>query len=330
MPRDIRILTETDLRKLVRLDLAAIDTVEKAFAALASGKVVMPPILSMAIPEANGEVDVKTAYIPGFDGFAIKVSPGFFDNPKLGLPSLNGLMILFSAKTGLVEALLLDNGYLTDVRTAAAGAVAARHLAPSHIETAGVMGTGVQARLQIAAASLVRPLKRVLVWGRDGDKATKCALDIAAELGIAAEPVSDPARLVAESQLVITTTPAEEPILEADWLHPGLHVTAMGSDQAGKNEIEPVALARADLYVADRVSQTEILGELRSAIAAGVWRGGTPPELGEVVTGANPGRTSDDQVTICDLTGTGAQDTAIATHAVAAAARAGAGTSIAA
>jgi ornithine cyclodeaminase len=330
MPREIKILTEADLRRVVRLDLAAVDTVEKAFAALASGKVVMPPILSMAIPEANGEVDVKTAYIPGFEGFAIKVSPGFFDNPKLGLPSLNGLMILFSARTGLVEALLLDNGYLTDVRTAAAGAVAARHLAPTTVETAGVIGTGAQARLQIIAASLVRPFKRVLVWGRSADMAARCALDIATELGIDARPENDPAKLVAESQLVVTTTPSEKPVLKAEWLHPGLHVTAMGSDQAGKNEIEPAALAAADLYVADRVSQTELLGELRSAIAAGAWKGGTPPELGELVTGAKPGRTSDDQVTICDLTGTGAQDTAIATFAVAAAARAGIGATIAA
>ena len=129
MAHDILVVTEAELRRSVKLDTDAIDTVERAFAALATGEVVMPPILSMALPQANGEVDVKTAYIPGFDGFAIKVSPGFFDNPKLGLPSLNGLMILFSAKTGLVEALFLDNGYLTDVRTAAAGAVAARHLA---------------------------------------------------------------------------------------------------------------------------------------------------------------------------------------------------------
>jgi ornithine cyclodeaminase len=192
------------------------------------------------------------------------------------------------------------------------------------------MGTGVQARLQIIAASLVRPFRRVLVWGRDGDKAARCALDLAADLGIDARPEHDPAKLVAESQLVVTTTPSEEPVLKAEWLHPGLHITAMGSDQAGKNEIEPAALAAADLYVADRVSQTELLGELRSAIAAGVWKGGTPPELGEIVTGAKPGRTSDEQVTICDLTGTGAQDTAIATFAVAAAARAGIGATIAA
>src|SRR6056297_870519 len=178
MARDVLVLTEAELRESVRLDLGAVDVVERAFRALGAGAVVMPPILSMKIPEANGEVDVKTAYIPGFDGFAIKVSPGFFDNPKIGLPSLNGLMILFSARTGLVDALLMDNGYLTDVRTAAAGAVAAKHLAPD-VRTAGVIGTGVQARLQIRAAHLVRPFEEVLVWGRNTAKAEACARDIA-------------------------------------------------------------------------------------------------------------------------------------------------------
>ncbi|SHL49887.1 ornithine cyclodeaminase [Roseovarius litoreus] len=314
MPHDIRILTEAELRAAVGLDLSTVDVVERAFAALAGGEVVMPPVLSMDLPAANGEVDVKTAYIPGFDGFAIKVSPGFFDNPKLGLPSLNGLMILFSATTGLVQALFLDNGYLTDIRTAAAGAVAARHLAPSRVQTAGVIGTGVQARLQMQAAHLVRPFERLLVWGRDGAKAQTCAEDLAALMGIEVLPVSDPAHLVAQSQLVVTTTPARTPVLRAEWLHPGLHITAMGSDQHGKNEIDPKALAAADLYVADRVSQTEIMGELRSAHEAGLWQGGIPAELGQVITGDAPGRRSDDDITIADLTGTGAQDTAIASH----------------
>lgn len=328
MSHEVTILTEADLRRLVRLDLPAIAVVERAFAALATGSVVMPPILSMEIAEANGEVDVKTAYIPGLDGFAIKISPGFFDNPKLGLPSLNGLMVLLSARTGLVQALLLDNGYLTDIRTAAAGAVAARHLAPSRVDTAGVIGTGAQARLQMAAAFLVRPFERLLVWGRDVGKAEGCATDLAATLGIPAQAVEDPAALVAQSQLVVTTTPAAHPVLKAQWLHPGLHVTAMGADQAGKNEIEPAALAAADLVVCDRVSQCELLGELRSAIAAGAWRGGTPPELGEIVSGRHEGRRSDDQITFCDLTGTGAQDTAIATFAVEQALRHGAGSTI--
>lgn len=322
MAHDIQIVTEAELKEAVQLDLTTVDVIERAFAALAGGEVVMPPILSMDLPMVNGEVDVKTAYIPGFDGFAIKVSPGFFDNPKLGLPSLNGLMILFSAKTGLVEAVYLDNGYLTDIRTAAAGAVAARHLAPKNVDTAGVIGTGVQARLQMQAAHLVRPFTRVLVHGRDPAKAAQCAADLGQALGVEAEVMTDAADLVAQSQLVVTTTPARDPVLMAEWLHPGLHITAMGSDQEGKNEIDPKALARADLYVCDRVSQCEVSGELEAARAAGLMTG-MPSELGQIIAGTASGRIDDSDITICDLTGTGAQDTAIATHVRASLPRAG-------
>ena len=110
---EIKILTEAELGALVPLDLTAVDCIEEGFNTLAGGRVVMPPIMTLMVPDHNGEVCVKTAYVPGIDSFAMKMSPGFFDNPKLGLPSLNGLMVVFSAKTGLVEALLLDNGYLT-------------------------------------------------------------------------------------------------------------------------------------------------------------------------------------------------------------------------
>ncbi len=314
MTHDIRILSEAELRAMVPLDIGLVDVVEAAFVALAGGKVIMPPILSMDLAEVHGEVDVKTAYIPGLESFALKVSTGFFNNAKRGLPSLGGLMTVFSATTGQVQAVLLDNGFLTDMRTAAAGAVAARHLAPEEVTTAGVIGTGLQARLQMRAAHLVRPFERVLVWGRDLRKAALCASDLAEALGVEAEVVSDPATLVKRSQLVVTTTPSREPVLQAEWLHPELHVTAMGSDAPGKIELAPAALMRADLYVADRVSQVERLGELRAAIEAGIWTRGTPPELGEILTGAHPGRTSQGAITIADLTGTGAQDTAIATH----------------
>lgn len=325
---DIAILTEADLRRAVTLGAPVLAAVEEAFRLLASGKVIMPPILSMEIAEANGEVDVKTAYLPGFDHFAIKVSPGFFDNPQLGLPSLNGLMILFSAKTGLVTALLLDNGYLTDIRTAAAGAIAAKYLAPKKVETAAVLGTGAQARLQIIAAHQVRPFSRVLVWGRDQARAKACAEDIAVALEIKADVVPDAATAVAAAQLVVTATSARKPILRAEWLHKGLHITAMGADQAGKNEIDPRAVALADLYVCDRVSQAAALGELRAARAAALMNGASPPELGAIVAGTHPGRPSETAITICDLTGTGAQDTAIASYAFAAAQKLGVGTKI--
>lgn len=326
--RDVAVLTETDLRAAVALDLAAVDVVEDAFRALAGGGVVMPPILSMDLPMVNGEVDVKTAYIPGFDGFAIKVSPGFFDNPSLGLPSLNGLMILFDAKTGLVNALLLDNGYLTDVRTAAAGAVAARHLAPAKVRTAGVIGGGVQARLQLRAAYLVRPFGRALVWARDRARAAACANGLSRDLGIPVDAAASAEQVVRDCDLVVTTTPSREPLVRAEWLHPGLHITAMGSDQDGKNEIDPHAIAAADLYVADRLSQCASAGEWQAVLAAGVDGGTTPPELGAVIAGGVPGRRRAEDVTIVDLTGTGAQDTAIATHALKRARESGVGSVI--
>jgi ectoine utilization protein EutC len=243
---DVTVLTEAELRRCVTLDLEAVDIVERAFAALAEGGVVMPPILSMPIAERHGEVDVKTAYVPGLDGFAIKVSPGFFDNPKRGLTSLNGLMVLLDAETGIVKAVLLDNGYLTDVRTAAAGAVAARYLAPRRVRTAAVLGAGVQAELQIRALRLVRDFEELVVWARGSGRAEAYAKRMRQILGLAVWVVSSPEEAVRPAQLVVTTTPAAEPLVRAEWLHRGLHITAMGSDSDDKSELEPQVLARAD------------------------------------------------------------------------------------
>ncbi len=312
---DVSILTEAELRQCVRLDLDSVDIVERAFAALATGGVVMPPILSMAIPERHGEVDVKTAYVPGLDGFAIKVSPGFFDNPKRGLPSLNGLMVLLDAETGIVKAVLLDNGYLTDVRTAAAGAVAARHLAPQHVATAGVIGAGVQAELQIRALRLVRDFDELVVWARDAAKAEAYAARMEEALERPVRVASSAEEVVRTAQVVVTTTPAREPLVRAEWLHPGLHITAMGSDAAEKTELAPQVLVRADRFVCDRRSQSAALGEIRAALAAGVFDVARADELGELCAGRKPGRRHEDEITVCDLTGTGVQDTAIATHA---------------
>ncbi|WP_230533950.1 ectoine utilization protein EutC [Microvirga roseola] len=322
------VLTEPDLRNIVRLDASAVACIENAFAALATKPVVMPPILRLDIVENRGEVDVKTAYVPGLDGFAIKVSPGFFENPKLGLPSLNGLMILFSTKTGLVEALLLDNGYLTDVRTAAAGAVAAKHLSRLDAQSAAILGAGIQARLQLEALTLVRPIKQARIWARDPKNAHAAAQDITASLGISVEAVRSPEAACDGADIIVTTTPAEQPILKAEWLQPGQHVTAMGSDSEHKNEIEPALLTRAS-YFADSLAQTRRLGELHHAIRAGVIaQSRSFPELGQVIAGQAPGRESRDAITLCDLTGTGVQDTAIATLAHARAREAAAGKSI--
>jgi ornithine cyclodeaminase len=314
---DISLLNEAELRGLLTLDRDVVACIEDAFKALATQAVVMPPVLHLAIAEANGEIDVKTAYVPGLDRLAMKMSPGFFDNPKLGLPSLNGLMVVFSARTGLVEAILLDNGYLTDLRTAAAGGVAANWLARRDATRAGILGAGVQARLQLRALSLVRPLESALVWARDGAKAAACATEMTAALGIPVGVADDIAALAAASDIVVTTTPSHRPLIEAAQLHPGLTVIAMGADAAYKNEVAPDALAAADAYVCDRLSQVRLLGELHHAIEAGaVDAQAVFPELGEVIAGKKPGRADDAQSVICDLTGTGVQDTAIAALAV--------------
>ncbi|EWY36695.1 multidrug DMT transporter permease [Skermanella stibiiresistens SB22] len=324
---DLKILTEAELCGCVALDLDAVACVEDCFRALATQDVAMPPILRLDVPDHNGEVDVKTAYVPGVESFAIKISPGFFDNPKLGIASVNGLMILLSARTGLVEAILLDNGYLTDVRTAAAGAVAAKHLSRPDARSAGIIGAGVQAGLQLDALRLVRDIDHVHLWARDPDKAARRADDMRNRTGLPVTVQSDPAAVVAVADIVVTTTPSRTPLIQAAWLRPGQHITAMGSDAEHKNELAPDVLTHADLYVADRLKQCAILGELRHAIVAGhVTPDAVFPELGQVIAGQHPGRTSADQITVCDLTGTGVQDTAIATLARQRAAERGVGT----
>lgn len=325
--RTIKIVTERDLREIVRLDLHVVQCIQDAFHALATKAVAMPPILRLDIPEHRGEVDVKTAYVPGLDSFAIKISPGFFNNPKIGLPSTNGMMVLLSSKTGLVQALLLDNGYLTDLRTAAAGAVAANHLARKDSSVVAILGAGVQARLQLQALALVRTIREARIWGRDISKARKVAQDLSEQLGISVVAYAEPINAVTGSHIIVTTTPADQPILSAAWLEPGQHITAMGSDAEHKNEIAPDAIARANLYVADSLRQTRLLGELHHAIVAGtVPHDASFPELGEIIAGLKTGRTSEMQITMADLTGTGIQDTAIATLSFARAEAAGVGT----
>lgn len=325
---DISILNESDLRRLVPLDGEAVDCVEDAFARLAGVGVVMPPVLRLDIEEANGEVDVKTAYVPGLDSFAIKMSPGFFDNPKLGLPSLNGLMVVFSAQTGLVQALLLDNGYLTDVRTAAAGAVAARYLAPQNATQATILGAGVQARLQLQALVLERPVRHVSVWARRQESAVKFADWVRRELQLEVDVCNSARQAVEQGEVIVTTTPSREPLIEPGWLKRGQHVTAMGSDAEHKNEIAPEVLLEVDRYVCDRQSQCALMGELHHALKTGVVSENEVfPELGAIVTGDAKGRETETQITLCDLTGTGVQDTAIATLARKRAAATGVGAS---
>lgn len=309
---NVVLVSEDELRRVVSMDREGLEAVRLGFAKLSSGEVVQPPIMHIEIAEHNGEVDLKGAYVKGLGSFALKLSSGFFENHKRGLPSASGLMVLVSAETGVPQALLLDNGYLTDVRTGLAGALAAELLAPEAVSTVGILGSGAQARYQLRALTLVRDFERVLVWSRSKANAERYAQEMSAELG---RPVSvaGAEEVVSSSQVVVTTTPSLQPVLLREWVHSGQHITAMGSDSAGKNELDPAVLGDADVVVCDHRGQCLQFGELRSAVASGaVPANRRVAELGEVILGERAGRTSADQVTVADLTGTGVQDTMIA------------------
>ncbi len=324
----ITVLTEHEIRRLVGFGGDELAAVSKVFPLISAGVGSMPPIQRIDVPEQRGEIDIKSAYLPGIDGIAVKVSAGFFDNPSRGLPSLGGLMMVFDATTGRPTAALLDNGYLTNLRTALAGAVAADQLARPDATTVGIIGAGVQARLQVEALQLVRDISAVRVWARRTEAAERLVTDLRAALQLEAVVAASPAEVAVDGGIVVTTTPATEPVLDAEALRPGLHVTAIGSDAEHKQELAVDLLEAADVVVCDSRRQSELLGELRSVIAAGAV---TAPqvELGELLAGTAAGRRSADDVTICDLTGTGAQDTAIAALTVQRARATEVGTSIA-
>jgi ornithine cyclodeaminase/alanine dehydrogenase-like protein (mu-crystallin family) len=307
----MRIVEEEALRSVVT-PRVAVDAIREAFRADGEGRAHVPAVINLAIPSRHGEFHVKTAHVEGLPHVAVKIASGFFDNPASGLPSGSGLIAVFSAETGRPAALLLDNGFLTDIRTGAAGAVAAECLAPASIVTVGVLGSGLQARYQIRCLREVRTFERVVAWSPDRSRLDDYCREMRAD-GLEATAAADPEAVCAAADVLITATPARAPLVRAAWLRAGQHITALGADSPGKQELDAACLARADVLVVDRLTQCASFGELRHALDAGLFHADrVHGELGEVVAGLKPGRTSPSQLTIADLTGVGFQDTAIA------------------
>jgi ornithine cyclodeaminase len=309
----VTILSENEIRKCVSMNKEAVDAVALGFTRLVEGTVSLPPIIRVDVEANQGEVDIKTAYIEGLDHFAIKIASGFFGNPSIGLPYGSGMMVLMSAKTGFLEAVLLDNGYLTDLRTGIAGAIAAEYLAPEQITTAGVIGSGVQARYQMRGLQMVRDFQRLLVYGIEPDGVERYISEMTQELGVEVIKTDSPEEVFRQSQFVATTTPSRKPYAKAEWLHPGMHITAMGADGEHKQELFADVLGKADRIVCDRKSQCFHLGELHHALKEGILTEDSDiTEIGELTAGSKTGRQNDQEITICDLTGVGVQDTTIA------------------
>jgi ornithine cyclodeaminase len=311
----MRVIFEDALRAAITPRIA-VDTIREAFRADGEGRAHVPAVINLAIPARHGEFHVKAAHIDGVPHVAVKIASGFFDNPSKGLPSGSGLIVVFSADTGRPEALLLDNGFLTDIRTGAAGAIAAEYLAPATITTVGVLGSGLQARYQLRCLREVRTFERAIAWSPHRARLDAYCRELRAE-GVDITAAGNPEAVCRAADLLITATPTRAPLVRAEWLRPGQHVTALGSDSPGKQELDAGCLARADLVVVDRLTQCAAFGELRHALEAGLIRAErVHADLGEIVAGLMPGRGRADQITIADLTGVGFQDTAIASEAM--------------
>jgi ornithine cyclodeaminase len=294
----------------IKAALAGIDPlplIEAGFAAYSRGEVVVPPVGELVFEDPPGDVHIKYGYIKGDDFYVIKIASGFVDNPRRGLPSGDGLMLVFSQKTGVLEAALLDEGYLTNLRTAAAGAVAAKYLAPSRITAVGIVGAGVQGRMQLEWLSRVRSFGEAVVWGLDEGELESYRRDMERP-GLKVRTTLRAEEVAAAANLIVTCTPSTTPLLEAAWIRPGTHITAVGSDTAAKQELDPAILVKADRIVVDSLSQSELRGEVFRAVSAGVLGRDRLVELGRIVESEALRRSSDAETTVADLTGVAVQD----------------------
>jgi ornithine cyclodeaminase len=246
----VRILTLSEIQSGIA-DQEVILKMREALVAQARGECSTP--MPMHLDTANGgEVHMKSSYRRGGKYFALKMACTFHGKG-------NGMILLCSAETGEPVAYLADNGHLTDVRTAAVAAMVARELGRKDTSM-GILGTGIQARLTARFHRHVLPLERIFLWGRDEERARRCAQEIGATV------VSSPAELAASTRLLVTCTASRAPLLFAREIQPGTHISAVGADAAGKQELDPEILRCADLLLVDSLAQCEKLGELQHCL----------------------------------------------------------------
>jgi len=305
------VLTRADVASLLTLD-DCIAAVEDAFRRVGTGEARPAGILGF--PVAGGGVHVKAAALG--DRFAAKVNGNFSGNPALGLPAIQGAILLSDSGNGRLLA-VLDSIEITILRTGAATAVAAKYLARPNSQVATICGCGNQGRVQLRALARVLPLRQAFVYDIEPSRAAALARELSGELRV--EPVSDLAQAVVRSDVCVTCTPSRKPVLHE--LRPGIFVAAVGADSPDKQELHPALLASAKVVV-DSLDQCAEIGELHHAIeAASMRREDVHAELGEIVAGRKRGRTDDEEITVFDSTGTALQDVAAAASVYAAATR---------
>ncbi|MBA8841047.1 ornithine cyclodeaminase family protein [Ochrobactrum sp. RH2CCR150] len=285
--------------------------IEAGFVAYSDGKVVVPPVGELLFDEPPGDTHIKYGYIRNDDIFVIKIASGFYDNPSRGLASGSGLMLVFSQKTGFLQSVLLDEGHLTNIRTALAGRIAARYLAPKKIDAIGVYGTGTMARLQVTHLASETDCRKLVVWGRSDDSLRRYCEDMTA-LGYQVTPTRHSRDVTEACNLIVMTTPSTEALIKAEQIRPGMHITAVGSDTPEKQELDSRVFSRADIVVADSIEQCRTRGEIFHAVRDGHLAEKDVLELGDVIRAGAKARRNESDITIADLTGVAVQDIQIA------------------
>ena len=262
---------------------------EGAFAAFSRGEAVVPVPGELLLTNPPGEVHIKYGYLTHGDTYVIKIASGFWNNPARGLSSSDGLLLVFKKQTGELRAVLNDRGRLTDLRTAAAGAVAAKHLAPERVDAIGVLGCGIQAELQVQLLQSVRPCRNIVVWGRNQERVMAYTRRMQ-DKGFSVEIASSPSEVASRCRLIVTATASSSPLLQWSDLHPGTHITAIGADSPDKQELDAAIIRKAGIVVTDSRIQAQSRGEFGHAYGSDVSAMNGVIEIGEIVMGTVKGR----------------------------------------
>jgi len=308
---EVLILSQEEVKSCLPMK-DAIKAVKEGYIAFAEKRANLPPIVILSAEKYGGEVDIKTGYIEDFGLIGTKIVSFFSNNPKIGLPSAIGVIVLMDLKTGVPLA-IMDGTYITGVRTGAAGAVAASVLARKNSKIVGVIGAGVQARNQVLGLNEVFALKKVKVYSQTEESRRKYASEMSEKLGIEVEAVDHARKAVIGSDIVVTATPSKKAIVMDEWIDKGMHINCIGADEPGKQELDPKIMRRVDKIVVDSLSQCKEMGEIQHALAQGIIKeSDVHAEIGEVLAGKKKGRERDDEITLFDATGLAAQDIAAA------------------
>jgi len=304
------ILDRGQIEGLIDLAVAS-PAIRAAYIAASRGQVTLPPVGHITFPDHAADCHIKYGHRAGDPHFVIKIATGFPHNDNAGVPTGNGVSLVMSARTGAVLAMLHDEMLMTDIRTGLGGAIASAALARADSRRVLVVGTGPQAIRQIQShVALIGDHLTFDVWGRAPVKAQAvadalrdvCRVAVAGSLQEAAQA----------ADIIVTATGSTQPLIRDAWVGPGTHITAVGADAPGKQELETSLVARADLLVADSRAQCCDHGELSHAVRDGLVPASALAEIGTILANTTPARTDDSHITIADLTGIAAQDIAIA------------------